>query len=201
MEALQSYLPFPALLSLALLALVAIFVSVLVTLITKQQHYQNLAVTTTTTPDQAQKSTTTRQPQNQNQNQSYHRQQQRATTFIQEPLQADEPAPAAAAARPIAIRQARPTTAIPQAISSSSSSDMAPVVAWRNSFGPNTSVHHPSKRASFASSAGARKGSCSRFSWSSSEGGDSNSSSGSGSEGSVGGREVYFGNMGAHLEG
>ncbi|KAK0718795.1 hypothetical protein B0T21DRAFT_351591 [Apiosordaria backusii] len=73
----------------------------------------------------------------------------------------------------------------------------SPVVAWRNSFGAN--MLPPRTRTSLSSSVVGRKGSCARCSWSSSDGDNGSGSEGS-VVGSVGSREMFFGNMGGSSE-
>ncbi|KAK4649420.1 uncharacterized protein QC761_118720 [Podospora bellae-mahoneyi] len=184
MDTFQFLLWLPASpLSLALLVLVAILVSILVTFYTTKQHYQNSTWITTTTAT----TTTTRQ-----QTPKDHQPQPPAAIpetrqqLVQESLLPAE--------QPRAAVQEQPTATQPIPIPIPTSP-----VGWRNSFGP--AVMHPSKRDSLVSSVGARKGSyCARCSsWPVSDW----DGSGSGSEGEVVGgsfgREVTFGFMGAHL--
>ncbi|KAK4660411.1 hypothetical protein QC762_118720 [Podospora pseudocomata] len=185
MDTFQFLLWLPASpLNLALLVLVAILVSILVTFYTTKQHYQNSTLITTTTA-----TTTTRQQTPKN-----HQPQLPATILETRQQLVQESLPPAE--QPRAAVQEQPTATQPIPISI----PISPV-GWRNSFGPT--MMHPSKRDSLVSSVGARKGSyCARCSsWPVSDW--DGSGSGSGSEGEVVGgsfgTEVTFGFMGAHL--
>ncbi|KAK4178621.1 hypothetical protein QBC36DRAFT_288392 [Triangularia setosa] len=160
--------------SLVLLVLVAVFVSLLVTLFTTKQHYLN----STSTSQQPPSNTTAHHP-------APAAKQQRPL-LVQEPLPASE--------RPRVVKH-HPSAAQPIPIPTS------PMV-WHNSSGPDMPAPHT--RTSPSSSLGARKGSSfNRCSWSSSSGRDNNNNSGSEESvaGSVGGdRETLFGNMGGQFE-